>query len=100
VASRKQIALPNLDKGLILGINVRIRRHFGKVGRSSLKAAVKDCAEKRDISQTKICYHDGMTVNPLWDSIVTSGDLPVKLKGSLGATRDTKSGTNDHHDES
>jgi len=44
---------------------------------------------------------DGMTVDPLWDSIVTSGNLPVrKLRGSLGATRDTKSGTNDHHDES
>jgi hypothetical protein len=36
VASRKRIALPNLDKGLFLGINVRIRRDFGKVGRSSL----------------------------------------------------------------
>jgi hypothetical protein len=43
---------------------------------------------------------DGMTVDPLWDSIVTSGNLPVrKLRGSLGATRDTKSGTNYHHDE-
>jgi hypothetical protein len=42
-----------------------------------------------------------MTVDPLWDSIVTSGNLPVrKLRGSLGATRDTKSVTNDHHDES
>jgi hypothetical protein len=42
-----------------------------------------------------------MTVDPLWDAIVTSGNLPVrKLRGSLGATRDTKSGTNDHHDES
>ena len=36
VASRKRIALPNLDKGLFLGIHVRIRRDFGKVGRSSL----------------------------------------------------------------
>jgi len=27
---------------------------------------------------------DGMTVDPLWDSIVTSGNLPVrKLRGSL-----------------
>jgi hypothetical protein len=44
---------------------------------------------------------DGMTVDPLWDSIVTSGNLPVrKLRGSLGATRDTKSGTNDHREES
>jgi hypothetical protein len=44
---------------------------------------------------------DGMTVDPLWDSTVTSDNLPVrKLKGSLGATRDTKSGTNDHHEES
>jgi len=43
---------------------------------------------------------DGMTVDPLWDSTVTSGNLVRKLKGSLGATRDTKSGTNDHHDES
>jgi hypothetical protein len=44
---------------------------------------------------------DGMTVNPLSDSIVTSGNLPVrKLRESLDATRDTKSGTNDHHDES
>ena len=44
---------------------------------------------------------DGMTVDPLWDSIVTSGNLPVrKLRRSLGATRDTKSGTNDHYDES
>jgi hypothetical protein len=101
VASRKGIALPNLDKGLFLGINVRIQRDFGKVRRSSLLAAVKDCAKKRDISQTLICYHDGMTVDPLWDSIVTSGNLPVrKLRGSLDATRDTKSGTNDHHDES
>jgi hypothetical protein len=42
-----------------------------------------------------------MTVDPLWDSIVTSGNLPVrKLRRSLGATRDTKSGTNDHYDES
>jgi hypothetical protein len=42
-----------------------------------------------------------MTVHPLWDSIVTSGNLPVrKLRGTLGATRDTKTGTNDHHDES
>jgi hypothetical protein len=41
--------------------------------------------------------YDGMAVDPLWDSIVTSGNLPVrKLRGSLGATRDTK----DHHDES
>jgi hypothetical protein len=40
-----------------------------------------------------------MTVDPLWDSIVTSGNLR-KLRGSLGATRDTKSGTNDHRDES
>ena len=45
-------------------------------------------------------YTDGMTVDPLRDSIVTSGNLPVrKLRGSLGASRDTKSGTNDHHDE-
>jgi len=44
---------------------------------------------------------DGMTVDPLWDSIVTSGNLPVrKLRGSLGVTRDTKSGTNDHREES
>ena len=44
---------------------------------------------------------DGMTVDPLWDSIVTCGNLPVrKLRGSLDASRDTKSGTNDHHDES
>jgi hypothetical protein len=42
-----------------------------------------------------------MTLYPLWDSIVTSGNLLVrKLRGSLGATRDTKSGTNDQHDES
>jgi hypothetical protein len=42
-----------------------------------------------------------MTVDPLWDSIVTSGNLPArKLGGSLGATRDSKSGTNDHNDES
>ena len=42
-----------------------------------------------------------MTVDPLWDSMVTSGNLPVrrKLGGSLDATRDTKSGTDDHHDE-
>ena len=36
VASRKQIALPNLDKGLFLGITVRITRDFGKVRRRSL----------------------------------------------------------------
>jgi len=43
---------------------------------------------------------DGMTVDPLWDSIVTSGNLPVRqLGGPLDTTRDTKSGTNDHHDE-
>ena len=36
VASRKRIALPNSDKGLFLGITVRIQRDFGKVGSSSL----------------------------------------------------------------
>jgi hypothetical protein len=42
-----------------------------------------------------------MTVDPLWDSIVTSGNLPVrKLGGPLDATRDTKGGKNNHHDES
>jgi len=52
-------------------------------------------------AQDIVTEFDGMTVDPLWDAIVTSGNLPVrKLRGSLGATRDTKSGTNDHHDES
>jgi hypothetical protein len=42
-----------------------------------------------------------MTVDPLWDSIVTSGNLPVRRKlGGLDTTGDTKSGTNDHHVES
>jgi len=36
VASRKRITLPNLDKGLFLGLTVRIQRDFGKVGSSSL----------------------------------------------------------------
>jgi hypothetical protein len=55
----------------------------------------------KDYTPAKYTVIDGMTVDPLWDSIVTSGNLPVrKLEGPLDATRDTKSVTNDHHDES